>query len=234
MRAFAGSEHSNNPFAKESGLPASKPSLPVSPIPNSSYAQTMLPRKEQCACGGGCPSCQSKSNLDDQGLSSAGRRLDSNTRADFALRFRRDIRRPGRDLGSLLAPMEWAYGADFSAVRVHTDSVAEAHDARAVTIGEDIHLSASERNLASPGARELVGHELAHVLQQRPGRGTTASSLALESEADRAGASVAKGNRAEVMGAVASPGRAAQRAPKVAPAPPTGNILYVGMNNPDP
>jgi hypothetical protein len=136
------------------------------------------------------------------------------------------------DLGSLRASMESVFGAEFSAVRVHRDSLADAHNARAVTIGDDIHLSRTEQDITTPAGRELLGHELAHVLQQRQRRGATASQSALESEADRAGAAASAGRRFSVTQA-AAPG-SAQRKPKVAPAPPSGSILYVGMNNPDP
>jgi Domain of unknown function (DUF4157) len=146
----------------------------------------------------------------------------------------RDSGANGRALGPLLAPMESTFGSDFSTVRVHRDGLADGHNARAVTIGEDIHLSASEPDPQSIGSRDLLGHELAHVLQQRPGQTNPASSSGLESEADRAGASVAAGHRVTVTGGLASSGPAIQCKPKIAPAPPSGNILYVGMNNADP
>lgn len=141
--------------------------------------------------------------------------------------------RSGLDLGALRDPMESAFGSDFTSVRLHNDSVADAHNARAVTIGEDIHLAPSHSNVASLAGRELVGHELAHVVQQRR-HGTMASGPALESEAERAGADAARGRSAVVSLSVATSGSVAQRAPKLGPPPPSGNILYVGMNNPDP
>jgi len=128
--------------------------------------------------------------------------------------------------------MESVFGSEFRAVRVHRDGLADAYQAQAVTIGEDIHLSGSEPDITSPAQRNLLGHELAHVLQQRQPRGAAASAWALESEADCAGAAAAAGHRFAVTGA-AAPGTPLRK-PKVAPAPPSGSILYVGMNNPDP
>ncbi len=66
--------------------------------------------------------------------------------------------------------MEGTFGADFSAVRVHTDARSEslnrAVGARAFTTGNDIFVRPSEY---SPGSREgqkLLAHELTHVVQQ--------------------------------------------------------------------
>jgi hypothetical protein len=56
----------------------------------------------------------------------------------------------------------------------------------------------------------------------------------LEREADEVASAVGAGRRARVTGKVATAGRVPQLKPKVAPAPPSGNILYVGMNNADP
>ena len=60
---------------------------------------------------------------------------------------------------------------DVSAVRLHDDvgahSLADAHDARALTLGHDVYFGAGEY---APGTAEgdgLLGHELAHTAQQR-------------------------------------------------------------------
>jgi hypothetical protein len=68
-------------------------------------------------------------------------------------------------------PMERAFGADFGAVRVHTDARADALNrqlaARAFTAGSDIFFQQGEHRLGSPGGQEVLAHELAHVIQQR-------------------------------------------------------------------
>jgi hypothetical protein len=62
--------------------------------------------------------------------------------------------------------MEGAFGADFSNVRVHTDSEAanltSAVQARAFTTGSDIYFNEGE----SPNNQELLAHELTHTIQQ--------------------------------------------------------------------
>lgn len=66
--------------------------------------------------------------------------------------------------------MEPAFGADFSTVRVHTgsraDSLNRALNARAFTTGQDIFFRDGEYNPGSVEGRELLAHELTHVVQQ--------------------------------------------------------------------
>jgi hypothetical protein len=77
----------------------------------------------------------------------------------------------GQGLGTgIRRKMESAFGADFSGVRVHTGS--EAHElnnavnAVAFTTGQDIFFRNGAYNTESSGGRELLAHELTHVVQQ--------------------------------------------------------------------
>jgi hypothetical protein len=77
----------------------------------------------------------------------------------------------GQDLDSgVRRQMEGALGADFSGVRVHTDtksdSMNNALSARAFTTGQDIFFSQGAYQPGSSGGRELIAHELTHVVQQ--------------------------------------------------------------------
>jgi hypothetical protein len=77
----------------------------------------------------------------------------------------------GQTLDSgVLVQMESAFGADFSGVRVHTDAQADilnrALSARAFTTGQDIFFKQGEYSPGSSGGRELLAHELTHVVQQ--------------------------------------------------------------------
>lgn len=91
--------------------------------------------------------------------------------------------------------MESALGADFSAVRWHVGPQAERLGAVAFTIGSDIYFAPGRFQPDSTPGLQLLGHELAHVLQQRQGRvrdpgGTgivVVQDQALEAEADRLG-----------------------------------------------
>ena len=65
---------------------------------------------------------------------------------------------------------ESAFGTDFGGVRVHTDSGAhalnEALRAVAFTTGQDIFFRDGAYNPGSSGGKELLAHELTHVVQQ--------------------------------------------------------------------
>jgi hypothetical protein len=66
--------------------------------------------------------------------------------------------------------MESSFGADFGGVRVHTDGQADslnrALSARAFTTGQDIFFRSGAYQPASSSGRELIAHELTHVVQQ--------------------------------------------------------------------
>jgi hypothetical protein len=66
--------------------------------------------------------------------------------------------------------MEQFFGADFSGVRVHVGSAAQAMGALAFTLGEEIHFAPGLYNPSSREGIALLGHELTHVVQQRAGR----------------------------------------------------------------
>lgn len=66
--------------------------------------------------------------------------------------------------------MEAFFQADFSGVRVHEGLAAQAMDALAFTIGEELHFAPRRYDPMSRGGIALLGHELVHVVQQRVGR----------------------------------------------------------------
>jgi hypothetical protein len=148
-----------------------KPETPsFSPSPPLAARTTLLQRK--CACGGTpgldgeCAECRrkrllgSQRNLVDQAevppivdevLRSQGRPLDAYTRAST----------------------EASVGHDFSKVRIHTDPKA-AESARAVnalayTVGQDIAFGAGQYAPERTEGRQLIAHELTHVVQQARG-----------------------------------------------------------------
>jgi hypothetical protein len=104
----------------------------------------------------------------------------------------------GRGNGQPLAQpvrqkMEKALGADFSDVRIHVGQEAPAIGALAFTHGPNIYFAAGQYNPHSPLGQKILGHELAHVIQQRLGRVrnpfgsgvAVVQDQALEAEADR-------------------------------------------------
>jgi hypothetical protein len=71
---------------------------------------------------------------------------------------------------SLRQPIEQAFGADFSGVKIHTDAQSDTLNrslqARAFTTGKDVFFKQGEYNPQSRSGQELIAHELTHVVQQ--------------------------------------------------------------------
>lgn len=100
------------------------------------------------------------------------------------------------------AKMERGLDADFSDVRIHQGPQAASLGARAYTQGTDIHFQPGLYQPDSQQGQELLGHELAHVVQQSQGRVQARVQAkgvgindddALEREADMRGAAAARG-----------------------------------------
>lgn len=114
---------------------------------------------------------------------------------------------PGRALDpSILATMERGFGRDFSHVRIHSGEAA-AESARSVqahayTVGDHIVLGDGAGPLHGGSGRDLLAHELAHVVQQSGGNsgGGGEHPAALEQEADRAAQSIGGGVPFQVRG----------------------------------
>ncbi|MCG8424504.1 MAG: DUF4157 domain-containing protein [Proteobacteria bacterium] len=112
------------------------------------------------------------------------------------------------------AKMEAAFAADFSAVRVHQGPHAPAIGAQAYTQGADVHFAPGQYQPHSPAGQELLGHELAHVVQQSQGRVAVTTQVdgvavnddaSLEREADQMGARAAQGKGAGAQSAAGAP-----------------------------
>ncbi len=66
--------------------------------------------------------------------------------------------------------METVFGTSFKDVRVHVGPQAQQIGAQAFTLGSNLYFAPGQYNLHSPQGQRLIGHELAHVVQQRAGR----------------------------------------------------------------
>jgi hypothetical protein len=86
---------------------------------------------------------------------------------------------------SLQAKMGQAMGADFSGVKVHTDSQSDqlnqSIQAKAFTTGQDVFFRQGAYEPTSRGGQELIAHELTHVVQQNGG------AMLSKTQANRAG-----------------------------------------------
>ncbi len=114
-------------------------------------------------------------------------------------------------------------GADLGDVRVHTGDrsvqAAEQVQARAYTLGADIHFGAGQYRPGTPEGDHLIAHELAHSVQQRQG-GSPQGKLtigsvddAAETEADRAATAAIAQPAPERMRITQRPSGSLQRAP---------------------
>ena len=91
--------------------------------------------------------------------------------------------------------MESFFGASFADVRVHVGPEAPAIGALAFTLGSNIYFAPGQYDPVTPRGQQLLGHELAHVVQQRQGRVrnpfgngiAVVQDPGLEAEADRMG-----------------------------------------------
>jgi hypothetical protein len=72
--------------------------------------------------------------------------------------------------GTLRKLLENILSADLSNVRLHVGAQAERLNAAAFTLGSDIHFAPGFCRFDTREGLSLLGHELAHVLQQRSGR----------------------------------------------------------------
>lgn len=126
----------------------------------------------------------------------------------------------------LRARMERAYRADFSTVRLHVGEAPRRIRARALTRGERIEVAPDHYRPETVAGQRLLGHELAHVVQQRAGAVRGAGAAAggvldhpgLEAEADRQAAQALRGERVSYAGPAG--GAAAPFAPPAAGGPP--------------
>jgi hypothetical protein len=100
------------------------------------------------------------------------------------------LQNPGAPLESpLRKDMESRFQHDFSRVRIHTGSQADASAravrAQAYALGDHVVFSAGRYAPGTPNGRWLLAHELAHVAQARPGGRDTPPAM-VEGEASRA------------------------------------------------
>lgn len=138
---------------------------------------------------------------------------------------------PSTSSGAPLPPavravMERAFNADFGDVLIHPDSArAAAIGARAYTEGNSVHMAPGQYDPESRAGRELIGHELAHVIQQRQGRVAATSQVrgiaindapGLEQEADTLGQRAAS---IAVTSPAVTPAPSVERAASATPSP---------------
>jgi hypothetical protein len=136
---------------------------------SAARASGLLQRK--CACGkhtvagGECESCQQARLLQRAPASAA-------PTTEVPPIVGEVLQSPGRPLNAATRSyMEPRFGHNFGDVQVHTDATAaesaSAVDALAYTVGRDVVFGQGQYRPESAEGRQLLAHELAHVVQQR-------------------------------------------------------------------
>jgi len=185
------------------------------PFDSAPISTGVLQRKCAGGCGnhtvagGGCSECEKKKNVLNRKAASSE---DVN---EIPQSVHEVLRSSGQPLDSATrAYMEPRFGHDFSGVRVHADESA-AESARAVhahayTVGRDVVFGAEQFAPRTSAGRELLAHELTHVVQQGGEdyhgsiRGIASESSAAEQNADSTARAITSGGRADAVEAPAN------------------------------
>jgi hypothetical protein len=141
--------------------------------------------------------------------------------------------------------MEPRFGRDFSDVRVHTDTKAtesaRAVNALAYTVERDVVFADGQYAPGTRSGRELLAHELTHVLQQSAASDAASNALVVgetgavaEVEAERVGRAVVSASTAPASTPASFPsavGVHVQRAPGLPDLPPVQGQLNLSIDD---
>lgn len=90
--------------------------------------------------------------------------------------------------GPVKSKMEGKLGADLSNVKIHTggdsEKASEDLNAKAFTVGNDVHFGSGQFDPSSKEGEKLIAHELTHVVQGQRGGGDGDAQRAEENEAE--------------------------------------------------
>ena len=126
-----------------------------------------------CARGGDCAKCQTtQSSQDPPHLQTKSIGSSASAQTEAPPIVHEVLASPGQPLDKATrAFMEPRFGHDFSQVRVHTDTAAaksaQAMNALAYTVGRNVVFDSGLYTPQSNVGRNLLAHELSHVLQQK-------------------------------------------------------------------
>ena len=133
-----------------------------------------IPRaiQKKCECGGTCANCGQQGYREEPTLQRKPIRADAGVEISVPPFVRDVLSSPGQSLDSGARYfMESRFGYDFSQVRAHTDETAadsaRALNALAYTVGRNVVFGAGRYSPNTIAGRELLAHELSHVVQQQ-------------------------------------------------------------------
>jgi hypothetical protein len=205
---------------------------------NASLSSGVLQRK--CACGqhtaggGECEECKKKRLQRQEGRGVEPERIPPIVNEV--------LQSPGAPLSQQVrTQMESRFGQDFSQVRVHTDDraarSAQAVNALAYTVGQNVVFSAGQYEPTSESGRRLLAHELTHTRQQSRLPGAISNTLTIDSpysstEREARAVESRTSNPTDGISSHSSPGL--QRAPAPAsPAaqPPAREVIAIRLGH---
>jgi hypothetical protein len=135
-----------------------------------------LQPRRACSCEGGCQSCRVKQPSQQRERLWA-KHTGSNDVGQIAVPpiVHEVLSSPGQPLDPAARDfIEPRFGQDFSRIQVHTDAKAaesaQAIDAAAYTVGQDVVFGAGQYAPGTAEGRRLLAHELTHVVQQAGAR----------------------------------------------------------------
>lgn len=186
---------------------------PQTPATSPAAGQRPVLRRK-CACGGTPGPTGECENCRRRRLALRRQGLELPTPHSVPPVVHEVLRSPGEPLEpQTRAFFEPRFGHEFGRVRVHADArasaSAEAVNALAYTVGPDVVFGRGQYSPHTAAGRELIAHELAHVVQQErlpagPPSGIGSPAGAEERQAERAAASALGGGRATVAPSSAS------------------------------
>ncbi len=194
---------------------------PQNPVGSAARTESK-PLQRKCACGGSggeCSECKRKEEATLQ-RSACGSPL----KTAIPSSVHETLRSPGQRLEPAVRTfMESRFGGDFSSVKVHADhsaaASAEAVNALAYTSGDHIVFGRGQYAPSTSAGRQLIAHELTHIVQQRGFDGVPARvsdpSDPLEQAADRAADNLMGSRNLEGCGSLQAAGTLARRVASV-------------------
>jgi Domain of unknown function (DUF4157) len=202
VRAALGLDTSQSDASRAATIAAAQGTIGAAQLNRLAGAPSVVRRA--CNCGGTCPACHARKMALREGDRAIGA-APATARTAVAQSAGGQALDPG-----VRRQMESAFGRDLGHVRVHRDANAAnaASDlkARAFTVGDQVFFGSGRWAPETPDGRELLGHELAHVVQHGDGVGGMGPDRAdelivgspsdpVEAEAQEAGRRVRRGDR---------------------------------------
>ncbi len=168
-------------FEPQRPMMTRQPTVPPRPVAAKPTALP-IPLNKKCSCDGGCPICVTKRSSTYQATEDHANRMarqalqgkappaGAEVSSDQALQGP-----PQEEQGTIMAQeerrtLEYRFGHDFSRVRIHRGARARqltsSLGAQAFTYGRHLYFNHAAYAPFTTAGRELLAHELAHVVQQ--------------------------------------------------------------------